>query len=61
MFFSECAKATVADIVFLVDGSTSIGPTSFEDMRQFLKNVVNGLDIGEDKVGHKEREGDKDR
>lgn len=52
-FFSarpECAKATVADIVFLVDGSTSIGINNFQEVRQFLRNVVTGLEIGPDKV-----------
>ncbi|XP_059194900.1 collagen alpha-6(VI) chain-like [Centropristis striata] len=46
----ECAKATVADIVFLVDGSTSIGITNFQEVRTFLRSVINGLDIGPDKV-----------
>ncbi|XP_068425550.1 collagen alpha-6(VI) chain-like [Clinocottus analis] len=46
----ECAKATVADIVFLVDGSSSIGKENFQEVRQFLRSVVNGLDIGPDKV-----------
>ncbi|XP_074510381.1 collagen alpha-6(VI) chain isoform X4 [Sebastes fasciatus] len=46
----ECAKATVADIVFLVDGSTSIGISDFEEVRKFLRSVVTGLDIGSNKV-----------
>ncbi|XP_055019926.1 collagen alpha-4(VI) chain-like [Boleophthalmus pectinirostris] len=46
----ECANASVADIVFLIDGSSSIGPSNFEEMRTFLKSVVSGLDIAEDKV-----------
>lgn len=46
----ECAKATVADIVFLVDGSSSIGITNFQEVRQFLRSIVTGLDIGPDKV-----------
>ncbi|KAI3361009.1 hypothetical protein L3Q82_012904, partial [Scortum barcoo] len=46
----ECAKASVADIVFLVDGSSSIGHSSFQQVRQFLHSVINGLDIGPDKV-----------
>ncbi|XP_076592743.1 collagen alpha-6(VI) chain [Chaetodon auriga] len=46
----ECAKATVADIVFLVDGSSSIGISNFQEVRQFLRSVVTGLDIGPDKV-----------
>ncbi|XP_030278177.1 collagen alpha-6(VI) chain-like [Sparus aurata] len=47
---SECAKVTVADIVFLVDGSSSIGIDNFTLARDFLKSVITGLDIGPDKV-----------
>ncbi|XP_041649550.1 collagen alpha-6(VI) chain-like isoform X2 [Cheilinus undulatus] len=46
----ECAQATMADIVFLVDGSSSIGIANFDAMKQFLRSVVSGLDIGPDKV-----------
>ncbi|KAF7644376.1 hypothetical protein LDENG_00223020 [Lucifuga dentata] len=46
----ECAKATMADIVFLIDGSSSIGVESFQEVRQFLRTVIEGLDIGPDKV-----------
>ncbi|XP_056236931.1 collagen alpha-6(VI) chain-like isoform X1 [Seriola aureovittata] len=46
----ECARATVADIVFLIDGSSSIGQANFEAGQQFLRSVVSGLDIGPDKV-----------
>lgn len=40
----------MADIVFLVDGSSSIGISNFQEVRQFLKSIVRGLDIGPDKV-----------
>lgn len=40
----------MADIVFLVDGSSSIGITNFQAVRQFLRSVISGLDIGPDKV-----------
>ncbi|XP_039972556.1 collagen alpha-6(VI) chain-like isoform X3 [Xiphias gladius] len=46
----ECAKATVADIVFLVDGSSSIGNQNFQEARRFLRSVITGLDIGPDNV-----------
>ncbi|KAK1895563.1 Collagen alpha-6(VI) chain, partial [Dissostichus eleginoides] len=46
----ECAKASVADMVFLVDGSSSIGLSNFQEVRTFLRSVVTGLDIGPDKV-----------
>ncbi|XP_039662109.1 collagen alpha-6(VI) chain [Perca fluviatilis] len=46
----ECSKATVADIVFLVDGSSSIGANNFQEIKVFLRSVIAGLDIGPDKV-----------
>ncbi|KAK2909653.1 collagen alpha-6(VI) chain-like isoform X2 [Channa argus] len=46
----ECANATVADIVFLVDSSGSIGDTNFQEVRQFLKRFATSLDIGPDNV-----------
>ncbi|KAJ8334482.1 hypothetical protein SKAU_G00401210 [Synaphobranchus kaupii] len=46
----ECRKATMADIVFLVDGSSSIGPDNFQEIRLFLHAFVDGLDIGVHKV-----------
>ncbi|XP_008296192.1 collagen alpha-6(VI) chain isoform X2 [Stegastes partitus] len=46
----ECAKANMADIVFLIDGSSSIGISNFQEIRQFLRSVISGLDIGADKV-----------
>lgn len=48
--FPECVKATKADVVFLVDGSSSIGIENFQAVRQFLRSIVSGLDIGPDKV-----------
>ncbi|KAI9532422.1 hypothetical protein NQZ68_031945 [Dissostichus eleginoides] len=47
---TECAKASVADMVFLVDGSSSIGLSNFQEVRQFLRSVVTGLDIAPNKV-----------
>lgn len=46
----ECENATKADIVFLVDGSSSISPESFEEARGFLRNLIRAFDIGPDKV-----------
>lgn len=40
----------MADIVFLVDGSSSIGIANFQEVRLFLRSVASGLDIGPDKV-----------
>ncbi|KAM9782555.1 collagen alpha-6(VI) chain-like [Neosynchiropus ocellatus] len=47
---TKCAEATEADIVFVVDGSSSIGPNDFQEVRGFLQSLVNSLDIGPDKV-----------
>ncbi|KAJ8004899.1 hypothetical protein DPEC_G00141080 [Dallia pectoralis] len=46
----NCSSATVADIVFLVDGSTSISPVDFQVVQMFLRRFIEGLDIGSDKV-----------
>ncbi|XP_023137697.2 collagen alpha-6(VI) chain-like isoform X2 [Amphiprion ocellaris] len=47
---TECENATVGDIVFLVDGSSSINDKSFQEVRTFLSNIIRGLDIGPNKV-----------
>ena len=40
----------MADIVFLVDGSSSISIDNFTFAREFIKSVITGLNIGPDKV-----------
>lgn len=40
----------MADIVFLVDGSWSIGTDNFEQIRRFLYTLVNSFDVGPDRV-----------
>jgi len=40
----------MADIIFLVDGSWSVGIKNFKIMQDFLYTVVNGFDIGQDKL-----------
>lgn len=40
----------MADIVFLIDGSTSITPENFQQIQNFLRNVIRTLDIGANKV-----------
>ncbi|CAM9373230.1 unnamed protein product [Lampetra planeri] len=47
---TDCSKASVADIVFLIDGSWSIGNINFQQMRSFLYTLVEGLDVAPDKV-----------
>uniref|UniRef100_A0A669EYG4 Collagen type VI alpha 6 chain n=1 Tax=Oreochromis niloticus TaxID=8128 RepID=A0A669EYG4_ORENI len=45
-----CCFTAVADIVFLVDGSWSIGAENFEQIRQFLFTLVNSFDVSPDHV-----------
>lgn len=40
----------MADIVFMVDGSWSIGTENFEQIRRFLYTLVSGFDIGPEHV-----------
>ncbi|EPY74446.1 alpha 3 type VI collagen isoform 1 precursor-like protein [Camelus ferus] len=39
-----------ADIMFLVDGSRSIGPENFVKMKTFMKNLLAKIQVGPDKV-----------
>jgi Mg-chelatase subunit ChlD len=43
--FSACIKK-VADIVFVVDSSGSIGADNFQKVRQFIRDVVMTFDVG---------------
>ncbi|XP_053215123.1 collagen alpha-6(VI) chain-like [Podarcis raffonei] len=45
-----CRETAIADLVFLVDGSWSIGTKNFKSMQDFLYTMVDGLDIGPDKI-----------
>ncbi|XP_047421177.1 collagen alpha-4(VI) chain-like isoform X3 [Sciurus carolinensis] len=45
-----CREVALADIVFLVDSSTSIGPQNFQKVKNFLYSIVLGLDISSDQV-----------
>lgn len=40
----------MADIIFLVDGSWSIGTKNFKIVQELLYTMVNGFDIGLDKI-----------
>lgn len=39
-----------ADLAFLVDSSSSIGPANFQKLETFLKGAISRLDVGADKV-----------
>uniref|UniRef100_A0A8C7CZA0 VWFA domain-containing protein n=1 Tax=Oncorhynchus kisutch TaxID=8019 RepID=A0A8C7CZA0_ONCKI len=43
----ECVRTEIADIIFLVDGSTSISSDNFDIMKNFMKSVVNETSVGE--------------
>ncbi|XP_076841877.1 collagen alpha-6(VI) chain [Brachyhypopomus gauderio] len=47
---ASCTQEAMADIVFLVDGSASIGLSNFQQIRDFLSSLVSSFDIGPDKV-----------
>ena len=42
----QCAAADAMDIVFLVDGSGSVGQENFDTQIEFLKGVTAAMDIG---------------
>uniref|UniRef100_A0A3Q0T1W5 VWFA domain-containing protein n=1 Tax=Amphilophus citrinellus TaxID=61819 RepID=A0A3Q0T1W5_AMPCI len=46
----DCKAAKVADIVFIVDESGSIGTRNFQLVRSFLHSIVSGLEIGQNRV-----------
>uniref|UniRef100_A0A8B9SDP0 VWFA domain-containing protein n=1 Tax=Apteryx owenii TaxID=8824 RepID=A0A8B9SDP0_APTOW len=46
----SCRKATLADIVFLVDTSTGIGQENFQKVKDFLSTLVSSLDVGLDAI-----------
>ncbi|XP_056376656.1 collagen alpha-6(VI) chain-like [Hyla sarda] len=49
-YFSVCKDANVADIVFLVDGSWSIGEDNFKSMQEFLYTMINGFDVSQENI-----------
>jgi len=45
-----CQSSAGADIIFVLDGSGSVGSTNFQSMKQFVKDVVSGFDVGPGKT-----------
>ncbi|KAI5616691.1 collagen alpha-1(XII) chain isoform X1 [Silurus asotus] len=46
----KCSLSAIADLVFLVDGSWSVGRENFKYIRNFIGAVAGAFDIGEDKT-----------
>uniref|UniRef100_A0A672RH76 Collagen type XII alpha 1 chain n=1 Tax=Sinocyclocheilus grahami TaxID=75366 RepID=A0A672RH76_SINGR len=49
-FHSKCSVSAIADLVFLVDGSWSVGRENFKFIRSFIGAMAGAFDIGEDKT-----------
>ncbi|XP_066579143.1 collagen alpha-1(XII) chain isoform X2 [Amia ocellicauda] len=46
----KCSVSAIADLVFLVDGSWSVGRENFKHIRSFIADLASAFDIGEDKT-----------
>ncbi|TMS21360.1 Collagen alpha-1(XII) chain [Larimichthys crocea] len=46
----KCSVSAIADLVFLVDGSWSVGRENFKYIRSFIASLAGAFDIGEDKT-----------
>uniref|UniRef100_A0A8C5R881 Collagen alpha-1(XII) chain n=1 Tax=Leptobrachium leishanense TaxID=445787 RepID=A0A8C5R881_9ANUR len=46
----RCSISASADVVFLVDGSWSVGRTNFKYILDFMASLVSAFEIGEDKT-----------
>uniref|UniRef100_A0A665U225 VWFA domain-containing protein n=1 Tax=Echeneis naucrates TaxID=173247 RepID=A0A665U225_ECHNA len=48
--YEDCKAAKLADIVFIVDESGSIGTSNFQLVRTFLYSIINGLEVSTTRV-----------
>uniref|UniRef100_A0AAQ4P830 Collagen type XII alpha 1 chain n=1 Tax=Gasterosteus aculeatus aculeatus TaxID=481459 RepID=A0AAQ4P830_GASAC len=46
----KCSVSAIADLVFLVDGSWSVGRENFKHIRSFIASLAGAFDIGEEKT-----------
>uniref|UniRef100_A0A4W6EVE4 Collagen alpha-1(XII) chain n=1 Tax=Lates calcarifer TaxID=8187 RepID=A0A4W6EVE4_LATCA len=46
----KCSSSAIADVVFLVDGSWSVGRPNFKFIRNFISAAAGAFQIGEDKT-----------
>ncbi|XP_075068533.1 collagen alpha-6(VI) chain-like [Mixophyes fleayi] len=47
---TEACQQAEVDVMFLVDSSGSIGQNNFNEMKTFMKNLVNRTEVGENKL-----------
>uniref|UniRef100_A0A3Q4AFB8 Collagen alpha-1(XII) chain n=1 Tax=Mola mola TaxID=94237 RepID=A0A3Q4AFB8_MOLML len=47
---TKCSVSAIADLVFLVDGSWSVGRENFKHIRSFIASLAGAFDIAEDKT-----------
>ncbi|XP_041039947.1 collagen alpha-6(VI) chain-like [Carcharodon carcharias] len=50
VFEQTCSKLEVADMIFVVDGSSSIFPSDFEKVKKFIEILVNKTEVGKTRV-----------
>uniref|UniRef100_A0A8C2EDU7 VWFA domain-containing protein n=1 Tax=Cyprinus carpio TaxID=7962 RepID=A0A8C2EDU7_CYPCA len=50
LLISVCTQETMADIVFLVDGSASIGLENFQQIREFVSLLIGNLEVATDRI-----------
>ncbi|KAM6915073.1 collagen alpha-1(XII) chain [Xenentodon cancila] len=46
----KCPASAIADVVFLVDGSSSVGRLNFKHIRNFISMMAGAFQIGEDRT-----------
>ena len=49
-YFSFLSDCTERDILFAIDGATSVGPENFRKQVQFLEQFVQSVDLGSRKI-----------
>ena len=46
----QCTGSVQADMIFILDASTSVRYPNFRTMLAFVQDLINDFDIGSDKV-----------
>ena len=49
-FFSDCPNASTLDIIFVLDGSGSVGKENFDDVKDWVKKVSEGFNISKEET-----------